>query len=41
MIQEEKNNKGDFADYAPYKLKIKQIDLFKLNHWDNKNSLVT
>lgn len=32
----EKNNKGDFADYAPYKLKIKQIDLFKLNHWDNK-----
>lgn len=32
----EKSNKGDFADYAPYKLKIKQIDLFKLNHWDNK-----
>lgn len=32
----EKNNRGDFADYAPYKLKIKQIDLFKLNHWDNK-----
>ena len=32
----EKSNKGDFADYAPYKLKIKQIDLFKLNHWDNR-----
>jgi hypothetical protein len=32
----EKTTKGDFADYAPYKLKIKQIDLFKLNHWDNK-----
>lgn len=32
----EKSNKGDFADFAPYKLKIKQIDLFKLNHWDNK-----
>ena len=32
----EKTNKGDFADYAPYKLKIKQIDLFKMNHWDNK-----
>ena len=32
----DKNNKGDFAEYAPYKLKIKQIDLFKLNHWDNK-----
>lgn len=32
----DKNNRGEFADYAPYKLKIKQIDLFKLNHWDNK-----
>jgi len=32
----DKNNKGEFAEYAPYKLKIKQIDLFKLNHWDNK-----
>lgn len=31
-----KNNKGEFAEYPPYKLKIKQIDLFKLNHWDNK-----
>lgn len=25
-----------FPDYAPHKLKIRQIDLFKLNHWDNK-----
>jgi len=32
----DKSNKGDFAEFAPYKLKIKQIDLFKLNHWDNK-----
>ena len=32
----DRNNKGEFAEYAPYKLKIKQIDLFKLNHWDNK-----
>ena len=32
----EKTSKGDFAEFAPYKLKIKQIDLFKLNHWDNK-----
>ena len=31
-----KSNSGDFAEYAPYKLKIKQIDLFKMNHWDNK-----
>ena len=32
----ERSNRGDFAEFAPYKLKIKQIDLFKLNHWDNK-----
>ena len=32
----DKSNKGEFLHYAPYKLKIKQIDLFKLNHWDNK-----
>lgn len=32
----EKTSSGQFLDYAPYKLKIKQIDLFKLNHWDNK-----
>ena len=32
----DKSNKGEFLEYAPYKLKIKQIDLFKLNHWDNK-----
>jgi hypothetical protein len=32
----DKSNKGSFLDYAPYKLKIKQIDLFRLNHWDNK-----
>jgi len=32
----DKTSRGDFAEFAPYKLKIKQIDLFKLNHWDNK-----
>ena len=25
----------EMLDYAPYKLDIKQIDVFKLNHWDN------
>jgi hypothetical protein len=25
----------EMLDYAPYKLSIKQIDVFKLNHWDN------
>jgi hypothetical protein len=32
----DKSNKNTFLDYAPFKMKIKQIDLFKLNHWDNK-----
>lgn len=32
----DRSNRGDFADHAPYKLKIRQIDLFKMNHWDNK-----
>lgn len=31
-----RKNRGEFLDYAPYKLWINQIDLFKLNHWDNK-----
>lgn len=32
----EKNNNGGFLEHAPHKLKIKQIDVFKLNHWDNR-----
>jgi hypothetical protein len=31
-----KKNRGEFLDYAPYKLWIRQIDLFRMNHWDNK-----
>ena len=31
-----RKNRGEFLDYAPYKLWIRQIDLFRLNHWDNK-----
>jgi hypothetical protein len=31
-----RKNRGEFVEYAPYKLWIRQIDLFKLNHWDNK-----
>lgn len=26
---------GEFSDYAPHQLKIKQLDIFKMNHWDN------
>ena len=32
----EKSNKGEYQQYAPRQLSIKQIDLFKMNHWDNK-----
>ena len=32
----ETQEKGMFSIYSPSKLKIKQIDVFKLNHWDNK-----
>lgn len=31
-----RKNQGEFVEFAPYKLSIRQIDLFKLNHWDNK-----
>ena len=32
----ERTNKGEFPEYSPNKMKISQIDLFKMNHWDNK-----
>jgi len=32
----QKKDQGQFAPYSPNRLKIKQIDLFKMNHWDNK-----
>lgn len=31
-----RKNRGEFVEFAPYKLFIRQIDLFRLNHWDNK-----
>lgn len=31
-----KSDRNEFQDYPPFKMKIKQIDLFKMNHWDNK-----
>jgi len=30
-----RSNNGDFQEYAPKDLKIRQLDLYKLNHWDN------
>ena len=31
----ENSNNGDFAKFSPKNLSIRQIDVFKLNHWDN------
>ena len=32
-----KSNNRDFAKYPEWNLQIGQIDIFKLNHWDNPN----
>lgn len=32
----DKQNQGLFQQYRPDQIKIRQIDLFKMNHWDNK-----
>jgi len=31
-----RTDRGEFQEYYPGKLKIRQIDLFKMNHWDNR-----
>jgi hypothetical protein len=31
-----RSNKGEPLDYNEWKLKIPQVDIFKLNHWDNE-----
>jgi hypothetical protein len=31
----QRSNSGEFAEFSPRNLSIKQIDVFKLNHWDN------
>ena len=31
----EKSNKKEFMDYPQWKMKVGQIDLFKMHHWDN------
>jgi len=30
-----KQNEGEFLEFSPRDLQIKQVDVFKLNHWDN------
>jgi hypothetical protein len=32
-----KSNAKEFLDYPEWKLSIQQIDVFKINHWDNAN----
>lgn len=31
----ERSNRGEWQDYPEWKLSIPQVDIFKLNHWDN------
>ena len=31
----QKSNAKEFSDYPQWKMKISQIDVFKLHHWDN------
>lgn len=31
-----RTDRGEFQTYSPRQLKIGQIDLFKMNHWDNR-----
>jgi hypothetical protein len=35
------SNYGVFPEYREYELSLKQLDLFKLNHFDNKNRMVS
>jgi hypothetical protein len=30
-----RSNEGQFLEFSPRELQIKQVDVFKLNHWDN------
>ncbi len=30
-----RSNNGEFSEFSPKDLQIQQIDIFKLNHWDN------
>jgi len=31
----QKQGEGEFLEFSPRQLQIKQVDVFKLNHWDN------
>ena len=31
----QRQNEGEFSEFSPRDLQIRQVDVFKLNHWDN------
>lgn len=37
----EKTNAGEFPPYAEWHFKVQQIDLFLINHYDNKNKMTS
>lgn len=37
----EKTNNNEFPPYAEWHFKVKQIDLFLMNHYDNKNKMTS
>jgi len=34
-----RNDNKEFQDYAPFRMQIGQIDLFKMHHWDNPQKM--
>lgn len=36
-----KTDHNEFVDYPEWKLSIKQLDIFKINHWDNLNRMTS
>jgi hypothetical protein len=31
----QRQNEGEFSEFSPRQMQIRQVDVFKLNHWDN------
>ena len=31
----QRQNEGEFSEFSPREMQIRQVDVFKLNHWDN------
>ena len=37
----DKSSKSEFLEFPPFKMQVRQIDLFKMNHWDNKAKMAS